>query len=116
MSDTTPSPEQSVQQYLAAIIDTVHGKELDAELRAAMLADLTDRFNQRTILTVLSQLTEPEQVEFEQLATSAERHGEIEAFLRARIPQYDDLMVQTMQQFREEYVLGAGEAPSAPAA
>ena len=101
-------PQQVLRAFLESIIDAAH-EELEPELREQMLADLGDRLNDRLILTVLANLTEQEQEEFEKLASDAGRVGEIEGWLRGRIPHYDELMAQTMEQFRADYVAGANE-------
>ncbi len=105
---SAPTPDQSLQVYLDSILEAAHGAGLEPTLRDAMRADLTERFNQRLILTLLAELTPPEQEDFEALAKDPTKHAEIEGYLRGRIPRYDELLVRTMEEFRDDYLLGAG--------
>lgn len=73
-----------------------------------MLKDLNGRLEDRLILTAIDNLSEEKQVELEGMAESGVGAGEMEAFVKENVANWEEVFSKALVDFRETY-LGAGE-------
>ena len=78
------------------------------EVIVEMLKDLNGRLEDRLILTAIDSLPPDKQEELEQMAESGAGAGDMEAFVKTNIANWEQVFSQALVEFRESY-LGKGQ-------
>lgn len=94
----------SVTVFLNQLLDEGGGAAVDPEVRTQMLNDLRSRLENRIFTTILTKLPGAELPTFEKLVTQPAPPTEIETYLRAKLPNFDELIAESLLSFRKMYV------------
>ena len=76
--------------------------ELPDDKKISFLSAMTESVLKRITIEVLSQLSDEDQGKLLLLENTTPDPQEIEKFLKAKIPDYDQIQVRVMQDFKEE--------------
>lgn len=103
MATTFVEPAE-VTAFLERMLDDGGMKDLQAEVREQMLADLRSRLQNALFATVVMKLPENDLPSFNALVERNAPSTQIQEFLRQRIANMDDVMAGAMLEFRKQYV------------
>ncbi len=92
-----------IKAYLTSLVDE-SGQSLPDEVKAILINDLYARLEQRLMLAAMSQLSEQDQTTLEKMAEEKKDTMEIQQFLLAKIPNYQDFFGQQLVEFRNLYL------------
>lgn len=76
--------------------------ELPEDKKISLLSAMTESVLKRITVEVLSRLSDEDQSKLLSLENTAPDLQEIEKFLKAKIPDYDQIQNKVLQEFKEE--------------
>ena len=76
--------------------------ELPEDKKISLLSAMTESVLKRITVEVLSRLSDEDQSKLLSLENTAPDPQEIEKFLKAKIPDYDQIQNKVLQEFKEE--------------
>lgn len=94
----------AITVFLNQLLDDGGGATIDPEVRTQMLNDLRSRLENRIFTTIVTKLPPAELPAFEALVTRPAPPAEVEVYLRAHLPNFDELIAESMLAFRSMYV------------
>lgn len=103
MATTFIEPAEATA-FLERMLDDGGMKDLEAEVREQMLADLRSRLQNALFATVVMKLPEAELPAFNALIERNAPSTQLQEFIRERISNLDDVIAQAMLEFRKQYV------------
>ncbi|MFA6475137.1 MAG: hypothetical protein WCV88_02935 [Patescibacteria group bacterium] len=93
-----------MNELLDQLLNEAHpGATLPPVLREKMIMDLTIQLEQRLFERLEPFLVEEQVIQLQQALTPPENTGKVAAILQT-VPNYEEIMLQVYQQFREDYL------------
>ena len=85
------------------LIEELGLENLSQEQQEKVLSDMGEIIQQRVMLRIIEQLSDRDKDEFvKRLEEKKDRTEEIENFIRAKVPEVDDIMMEEISAYKKE--------------
>jgi hypothetical protein len=91
-----------------AILEALDLSELPAEEQEALLLDLNALVFRGSMVRLVERMDESSRADFEKLVDSDPSEEKLEAFLRARVPDADQAVLETVQEISGDILAATG--------
>jgi len=95
---------QKIHEFLKQLVLDSGEKDIPENVLETMINDLNTRLEDRLILVALNNMPADKQDELEQMAENKASAGEIEAYVKANIPNWEEVFAKALMEFREIYL------------
>lgn len=97
-----------IKDFLKQLLKDAGQTDLPEAVEEQMIEDLNTRLEDRLILTAMENLNEKKQMELEKITSNtkdvAARAQSIESFLKDNIPEYQQVFMRALMDFRDLYI------------
>ena len=90
------------QQLQQTIIDELGMSELPKEKQEKLLSQMTEAVLQRIFIETMQKLSAADQEEYAKMAENKATPNEVEAYLRGKISDYDEMIKKVIDDFKAE--------------
>lgn len=95
---------QIINAFVEKLIEEKGFEDLDPEVRQQMKSDLLDRAENRINAAILENMPKEKLAEFNELLNGLNNGEEVQSFCRDNIKNLDEVIAQTLMDFRSAYL------------
>lgn len=103
-----------VRSFLEGLLQDANMQSLDDAMREEMISELFARLDSYMTSVIIDNLPPEHLEEFTKMSEEKKSREEIEAFLKEKVPNVQEILTKAFMDFREMYLTNAAVSRNAP--